>query len=87
MFSPKTVFVLGAGASHDLKLPTGDDLRTDLMGVLERDGQNFRFRNEQFNCSVMTLCEREGSNWTIQFQRYLERCGADTVRAAYGRFD
>lgn len=72
MFSPKTVFVLGAGASHDLNLPTGDQLRTDLMGVLEQDGQNLRFRNEQFNSSVMTLCTREGINWAVPFQRYLD---------------
>lgn len=72
MFSPKTVFVLGAGASHDLKLPTGEELRTDLMGVLERDGQNHCFRNEQFNRSVMNLCGREDANWTVPFQRYLD---------------
>lgn len=72
MFSPKTVFVLGAGASHDLKLPTGDELRTDLMSVLERDGQNHRFRNEQFNSSVMTLCGRQDVNWQVPFQHYLD---------------
>jgi len=42
------------------------------MEVLERDGQNHRFRNEQFNRSVMTLCGGEGVDWTFSFQRYLD---------------
>lgn len=34
MFSPKTVFVVGAGASRDFGFPTGDDLRLEIVRVL-----------------------------------------------------
>src|SRR5438552_8233513 len=34
MFASKTVFVVGAGASNDLGLPLGPDLRNRLVGVL-----------------------------------------------------
>ncbi|MCW2369939.1 hypothetical protein [Sphingobium sp. B11D3D] len=42
------------------------------MSVLERDGQNHRFSNEQLNRSVMNLCQKEGVNWSVPFQLYLD---------------
>ncbi len=36
MFSPKTVFIIGAGASHDFGFPTGDGLRIEIARTLEQ---------------------------------------------------
>ena len=73
MFSPRTVFVLGAGASVDLNLPSGDDLRKDLMKVLERDSVHARFCNEQFNGAILQLCKnRGGHDWTMHFEEFAD---------------
>jgi hypothetical protein len=34
MFKSKTVFIVGAGASHELNLPVGDDLTTNILHAL-----------------------------------------------------
>lgn len=80
MFSPKTVFVLGAGASVDLNLPTGDTLRTELMKVLDRDSNDHTFTNEQFDRAVRALCSAKGA--TNSGLRYSE-CGKAAARLRY----
>lgn len=62
MFPRRTVFVLGAGASCDLGLPSGDDLREKLAKLLQRDGNNPRFSNEYLNRAVAARSEEIGGN-------------------------
>ena len=56
MFTPRTVFVVGAGASCDLELPTGDELRFQLMEILRRDGDRF------INAQMQTAIERKAAS-------------------------
>lgn len=53
MLSRPTTFVLGAGASHDLKLPTGDGLQDRISQLLHIDGQGIKFANERMWHGVM----------------------------------
>jgi hypothetical protein len=78
MFAPKTVFVIGAGGSCDLGLPTGDALRLDLISMLARDGDNINFANDEFDEEVRKICYRDG-NWLHEFSLFLE--AADRIRA------
>lgn len=71
MFSPQTVFVLGAGASFDLGLPTGDDLRSELLVVLERRENEARFVHRTLNEAIHGLCVRHaGNDWVTRFWEY-----------------
>jgi hypothetical protein len=36
LFEKKTVFVIGAGASKEFDMPTGEDLRNDIMSLISR---------------------------------------------------
>lgn len=81
MFSRRTVFVLGAGASCDLGLPSGDQLREKLLRTLRRDGDNFRFSNEHLHRAIIWQSEQRGGSggWTSIFQEYLD--AASRIRA------
>ena len=73
MFSRKTVFVVGAGASHDLGFPTGDDLKARIVKILERKEDNFIFHHKHLGQTVRLLCDRDGGlSWTHHFEKYAE---------------
>lgn len=52
-------FVIGAGASHDLGLPTGDQLRDRLIELL-RQKDSYRLAHEHLNDAVRRVSERRG---------------------------
>lgn len=57
MFTPKTVFVVGAGASCEIGLPAGDALRdriVDMTYFEDRRG----FSGREFNSAIRKLCDR-----------------------------
>ena len=72
MFPRQTVFIVGAGASHDFGLPTGDELRDTLIGLLARHDEHFRFRHRHLNDAVQSLTIKSGGQWTTHFQKYLD---------------
>lgn len=61
MLARPTTFVLGAGASHDLNLPTGDGLQHRISALLHIDSDGRRFSNNQMWEAV--LPNFQGVNW------------------------
>lgn len=71
MLNTNTVFVIGAGSSCELGLPTGDKLRLSLMRILERDGDNSIFTNPTLNQIIHgKLASYTGSEWGLKFEEY-----------------
>jgi hypothetical protein len=50
------------------------------MAVLQRDGNNSRFKNPNLNAAVMRLCQQQGANWLFRFEEYAT--AATRIRAA-----
>lgn len=69
MLSRPTTFVLGAGASHDLKLPTGDGLQERISQLLQIDGQRMKFANERMWHGV--LPHLQGGDSGLKSQRLM----------------
>lgn len=79
MFQEPTLFVIGAGASCELKFPSGDKLRTRIVEILKRDGQNLRFADAKFNSTILQIChEIDKDQWSVLFQKYLQ--AAEQIR-------
>lgn len=73
MFPRQTVFVVGAGASCDLNLPTGDQLRDILVRLLARDGNNLRFNNEHLTTAMHKIAQQQADHsWVSVFERYAD---------------
>lgn len=62
MFSPKTVFVVGAGASCEIGLPIGNALRDRIIEMTYFD-RNSGFSNRNFEIAVHRKCESNQSLW------------------------
>lgn len=66
MFKSKTVFIVGAGASHEAGLPVGDQLKNEIVELL-----NFRFNDENNRLSsgdaqilqVLRQCSLEATGY------------------------
>lgn len=78
MFSPKTVFVVGAGASHDFGFPTGDELRFEIAQTLGRLFGRVVSFDDSFVNAVNDVC-REGN---VQFEWDEYRKAASRLLAA-----
>ena len=61
MLSRPTTFVLGAGASCDLKLPTGDGLQDCIASILQLTGTARRFANDRIWRALQYYFD--GNNW------------------------
>lgn len=56
MFSPRTVFIVGAGASSDFGFPTGDGLRVEITRTLERLFKKAVSMDDPFVHAVNEVC-------------------------------
>lgn len=73
MFNTKTVFVIGAGSSCELGLPTGDELRGALIEILRQNGDNYIFSNPSFNRLIQNKITSYPTNErSFQFNRYAQ---------------
>lgn len=79
MFGPQTVFILGAGASCEIGLPTGDALKSDIINILQRDGNNPRFSHGLFDLAMQQICQMGGSDWVSTFNVYAAACARLTA--------
>jgi hypothetical protein len=65
MFEKKTVFVVGAGASKEFGMPTGDDLRNEIAALISREAAQSNAPTASDFRSV--LVQTIGPNWqTLQ---------------------
>jgi hypothetical protein len=52
MFKQKTVFVIGAGASMEFNMPSGESLKNqtgNILSVAKNDDRSMRFRSQLMN--------------------------------------
>lgn len=78
MFSPQTVFVVGAGASCDFGFPTGDQLRDEISDVLRRFLKNPISLDDTFTLAVRSASQ--GPQLNVEFEEY--RSAAKRLGAA-----
>lgn len=62
MFTPKTVFIVGAGASREVGLPIGDTLRDRIVDLTSYD-RTRGFYNRDFDNAAHQLCNGNQSLW------------------------
>lgn len=71
MFNPRTVFIIGAGASCELGLPSGDGLMAEILRALDTSNERHGFKNNRIQRALMSRVERDhGWNWTGPMQKY-----------------
>jgi len=82
MFERDTVFVVGAGASCELGLPTGDDLRAHIASAIRtNNGRSMVFEDETVQAAMMRIATaRGGMNWSDPIARL--GAAADRLRSA-----
>lgn len=81
MLRNQTVFVVGAGASYELGLPTGDGLMTKITEVLNAPPNTYSFHNETINRTLAEKIQREhGHNWTGPMMTY-KQAAAKIIKA------
>lgn len=87
MFASNTVFVVGAGASHELNLPVGDGLMTRIIDVLKPQKPNdWRFGNDAIlSALIRDLRKEHGENYGPFMQRYLEAADKIIKALPYAR--
>lgn len=79
MLSRPTTFVIGAGASFELNLPTGDGLQLLISKILQ-PGQNARgFSHEPIWQALLTMIQADGENWAYEATQY--RTAAEKIIA------
>jgi hypothetical protein len=83
MIDKRVLFIVGAGASTELGLPTGRQLLTDLSKIAKRPGEIYFDSPDHYNpnielpddlrtCLIREAQRRSGGVWGAEFQRLCE---------------
>lgn len=73
MFSSRTVFIVGAGASHELGLPTGEKLKSDIAQILNitfPDGYSQKTGDRQIADILKSKAAKDGNrDWNYLLKK------------------
>jgi hypothetical protein len=72
-----TTFILGAGASVDMKFPTGAELQVEVTKRLARARGTNSFANEKIWNALQPLLVENNQNWSVRAQQFLK--AADSI--------
>lgn len=82
MFKQKTTIVLGAGASCEIGLPSGDGLKEQIISLLRRTDDNaYGFSDDTMQQIMAALVGPDVTSFQNNLQSY--KAAADRIGAAY----